>query len=437
MNLASGSTLGAKGQSLVQLYLTIRERPPSATNALIDTIVRTGRAMDFAMRIRRLGRVEQPNLRAYAQLATLSEADLRLWALEAMANAGLLAVVQQAPDPVAIEEQVGVGEGIFDQTTRLWEVLGPTDLERAVLHSAEQLAYVPLTLSDHRGSLESAGHAAHVHDQVFAVLGHLGLLRRERSARLREDVIYSPYVWGSEAVSVAEFLHHLPANEREVLGDLSRAVAERPGSALTSLGAPAMVETARKVGLISATRVVSRSGQEQSFAFSSWLDRSLASGVSDVAHERKLFVAHILFGHRFGFPTTGKIRDPLVLVEALIGRGRVGPATAIGRDYPLLEAAGIVRVSPSAFAGQHYLDLVKADVAEDGLDLLRLAVGDAGGGATQDPFGGLWVPGMTFWGPERDRQSLPEISGSEAEVVGSLVDLLREQTARKLRKEDL
>jgi hypothetical protein len=306
-----------------------------------------------------------------------------------------------------------------------------------VLHSAQQLAYVPLTLSDHRASLEAAGHAASGHEQVFAVLGHLGLLRRERSARLREDVVYSPYMWGSEAVSVAEFLHHLPANEREVLGDLSRAVAERPGSALSSLGAPAMVETARKVGLISATRVLSRSGQEQSFAFSSWLDRSLASGVSDVAHERKLFVAHILFGHRFGFPQTGRIRDPLVLVERLIGRGRVGPATAIGRDYPLLEAAGIVRVSPSERVGQHYLDLVKADVAEDGLDLLRLAVGDAGGGGTQDPFGGLWVPGMTFWGPERDRQSLPEITGSEAEVVGSLVDLLREQTARKLRKEDL
>src|ERR1044071_1190143 len=105
MDSASGSTSAAQGQSLIQLYLTIRERPPSATNALIDTIVRTGRAMDFALRIRRLGRLEQPSLGAYALLATLSEADLRLWALEAMANAGLLAVVQQSPDPVAIEEQ--------------------------------------------------------------------------------------------------------------------------------------------------------------------------------------------------------------------------------------------------------------------------------------------------------------------------------------------
>ncbi len=209
---------------------------------------------------------------------------------------------------------------------------------------ADHLAYAPYVASDVRGMLEAQGYPATEHEGVFRSLQAVGMLRRQRSLALREDVLYSPYVWGTEAVQIAEFLHRIPSNEREVLATVARRSAERPGSTVDDLGAtPEVVVAARKVGLIDATRVVTSGGAERSFAFSPSLERQLAVGATDVTHERKQFVAHILYGHRFGFLGTGRIKNPIVLVSSLINQGRVGPATAIGTDYPLLEATGIVR----------------------------------------------------------------------------------------------
>ena len=60
--------------------------------------------------------------------------------------------------------------------------------------------------------------------------------------------------------------------------------------------------------------------------------------------ERKLFVAHILYRHRYEMWGRGRIEKPLALVRALINRGTVGPTTSIREDYSLLEAQGIVSV---------------------------------------------------------------------------------------------
>src|SRR5207245_4694707 len=107
----------------------------------------------------------------------------------------------------------------------------------------------------------------------------------------------------------------------------------------------ALLQEAERAGFIDAARVVTSTGARQHFAFSSALERQFAArGLTDALHERKLFVAHILFGHYFGFPGTGRIKDPLVLVRAFMNRGVVGPASAITTDYPLLETHGIVTV---------------------------------------------------------------------------------------------
>lgn len=434
----TGSRLG---RAILRVYLNLMAVPPSPATTSLDATSRAGRLTDFSLRIQRHGRLDAARVITFAEFANLSETDLRLWGLENLQSAGSV-IVRRAPsgELLEVEEQVGVGIEVLDQTAVLWEAFGPTDLERATIASADQLAYAPLAESDHRAYLTAQGFPERIHARVFAVLGHLGLLRRERSIRLNEDVLYSPYVWGSDAVPIGEFLHHLPPNERDLVAQLHRDVAERPGAALEGLhGDQALVESARKVGLIHATRVVTTSGQTRTFAFSPALESQLAPGRTDVANDRKLFTAHILFGHRYGFPGTGRIADPVVLVRALISRGQVGPATAIGTDYPSLEARGIVEVVPVPGTGKANLRLVRTEVAEDSLRLLEQALGTGGTGFPLDrSFGSLWVPGVTFISPERDRAMLPEIlPGAEAELMGSLVEELREAAARALRGEQL
>ncbi len=249
-------------------------------------------------------------------------------------------------------------------------------------------------------------------------------------------VIYNEYVWGHGIVPIARFLANLPINEREILTSISTNVIERPGISLSQFHDidSRMISSARKVGFLDATRVVTRGGNETYFAFSPILERGLAINSTDVLHERKLFVAHILFGHRNAPPATGRIQDPLVLVRALLREGEVGPASAINTDYPLLESHGIVKVKASSISGRAFLSLVKRDVVEESLPLLEAALGDTPETSARQSINSLWLPG-SFRGPEEDRQNLHEPSEARAELFESAIKKLREDAQKVTRGE--
>jgi hypothetical protein len=401
-----------------------------------DATSRAGQAMDLAMRIRRHSRLSYEQVKIYGELAGLRESDLRLWCLGALENTGLIEMSTDSSGAIVeIEERVGVAEPVLEQGANVWEGLAPSRAERCAITSSDHLAYAPLVESDHRGMLEAEGYEESLQNRALKALEGVGILRRERSLALNEDVLYSPYVWGTEAVDIAEFMKKLPPNERTMLADISRAAAERPGAAVDVLTPNArLVVGAQKVGLIDAARVATTGGEARDFAFSPTLERMLKPGSTDVAHERKLFVAHILYGHRYATWGEGRIRDPLVLVRALIQRGEVGPATSISNQYPLLESKGIVRVERQS-GGRGMLKLVKKDVARDSLELLRHALQEGDNAGGEGGVAGLWLPG-TFQTPEQNRRNLPELApGVETEVLNSTIEELREAAARALRRE--
>jgi hypothetical protein len=424
------------GRAVLRTYLNVSGRPISPATSFFDATSRAGQAMDLALRIRRHGVLSFDQLKLYGELAALRESDLRMWCLKALEASGLIEVTRDVTGaPTTIEEQVGVAAPILEQAADVWESFGPGRAERCAIASTDHLSYAPLAESDHRAMLEAEGFEESLQDRAFRALRGVGILRSERSVALREDVLYSPYVWGSEAVEIAEFMRKLPPNERQVLARLSQAAAERPGIAVGDLVPnERLIVGAQQVGLIDAARVTTTAGGGRDFAFSPTLERVLGAGSTDVAHERKLFVAHILYGHRYASWSYGRIRDPLLLVRMLIERRVVGPATSIGREYPLLEAKGIVRVEELP-NGRALLHLVKRDVAEDSLKLLRQALTEEEAPGGDAGLRTLWLPG-TFSTPEAVRRTLPEIPPSaEAEVLGSVVEQLREETARVMRGE--
>lgn len=424
------------GRAVVRVYLNVEGLETSPATTFFDATSRAGQAMDLAMRIRRHSRLSYEQIKIFGGLSGLRESDLRLWCLDALENAGLIEASKDTSGEITeVEERVGVAEPVLGQAATVWEGFNPSSVERCAIASSDHLAYAPLAESDHRAMLEAEGYNESLQNRALKALTGVGILRRERSLTLKEDVLYSPYVWGTEAVDIAEFMKRLPPNERTMLAQLSRTVSERPGAAIDALTPnERLVAGAQKVGLIDAARVQTTGGDARDFAFSPTLERMLKSGSTDVAHERKLFVAHILYGHRHAASGQGRIRDPLVLVRALIDRGEVGPATSITREYPLLESKGIVRVERQS-SGRGMLKLVKKDVARDSLELLHQALSDGQGAGGEGGVEGLWVPG-TFRTPERNRRALPELAPSiEAEVLNATIEELREAAARALRRE--
>lgn len=409
--------------------MNLREVRPSPATALLDATRRAGAATDLALRMRRYGRLSYERVEKFGELASLPASELRLWCLPTLRDIGVIDYADADGKITEVEERVGVAAPPLEQCSVLWEALRPKAAEACAIESADHAAYAPMAESDHRAALEAAGYPAELHERAFLSLEAVGLLRREKSKALGERIFYSPYVWGTEAVDIAAFMKNLPPNERELVASLSRQAAEHPGTPVERLpGDERLLRAARKTGMIDATRVMTTGQSERYFAFSPDLEKQLTLGATDATHERKQFVAHILNGHFHGLPRTGRIRDPVALVGALLRKGSVGPTTAAKTDYPLLEAAGIVRVDEMQ-SGLGKLVLVKEDVARDSLELLRRALGE-GSARTTDPLDSLWLPGA-FHSPERDRHSLQEVGeGAEAEVVQSTVEELRALTLR-------
>jgi hypothetical protein len=420
----------------VQVYMNLMSsRPPGPTLAALDTARRAGAATDLMFRLRSNGSVlERGAVETFAQFIGLSRYDLDAWCLDALVAEDVIDVVTRPDGSYTVEERIGVGAPVLEVTSRLLARLGPSPVEACALASAELAGTMPLTERDHRDALIQAGHPEEVHQEAFSHLRAIGLLRNVPSSSLNQDVLFSPHVWGAEAVDIAKFMAKLPSAEREQLAGLAGATLMRPGLPVERLAVDSkLLAGARKVGLIDGARVHTKAG-ERVFAFPPDLDRRFGLERSDAAHERKLFVAHILNGHFYGTRSRGRIDDPIVLVNAMINRGTVGPATAIGHEYPLLESAGIVRARDNG-RGLYFLDLVKTDVAQDSLQLLRAALEGGGGEASANSLSGLWLPG-SFSGPERDRTNL-DVPAAQAEVMNSTLLHLREELQRKNRAEDL
>lgn len=423
----------AHGRAVLRAYLNLRERPSSPARAVFDATMRTGAAILLAERIRRYGSLSYRVMRGFAEASGITESDLRLVLMPLLRSEGLIDYATPGTEPDEITEQVGVAAPLLEQCDALWEACGPALKESTAIQCAELGAVAPMARSDHQGALEAAGFAEAMHADAIVAAEGAGLLYRQPSSVLGEDVLFSPYVWSTEAVDVAEFIGRLPVNERELLMKVSEKTLQRPGLSEEDLGvSDSLLRGARRVGLIDATRVQTTHAAEHSFVFSPMLERQLAVGSTEVTHQRKLFTAHILYGHRYGRPGTGRIDDPLALVGALVRNGTIAPSTAAATDYLLLEAAGIVRVEKTGNLGRLYL--VKDEVARDSLDLLRLAVG----GDEFGPHGEVHLPGSkAFITPERDRAALPAIQpGAEAEALHSSVEYLREELGRKFRGED-
>jgi len=257
-----------------------------------------------------------------------------------------------------------------------------------------------------------------------------------RSSTLGDDVLYSPQVWGAEAVDIAAFMQTLPSAERDQITALTRQAMTRPGLPVSKLGVSEnLLAGARKVGLVAGARVHT-AGDQRLFVFPADLDRRLFGGRADLAHQRKLFTAHVLNGHYYAPYSAGRIRDPVLLVERLIERGTVGPATSIGREYPLLESAGIVSTR-EAYGDRRYLDLVQKDVAIDSLELIKRALDTGEDRGGESDLSSLWLPG-SFAGPERDRAGLDIArAGAEMELMEGAVLDLREHLRRRNRGEEL
>ncbi len=144
--------------------------------------------------------------------------------------------------------------------------------------------------------------------------------------------------------------------------------------------------------------------------------------VEDAFDLAKAFVTSLTFGMTQSSPDRGKITMIQKLMQKLINGEWIGPATAIGQDYQMLEIRGVVQVKPSQqYPNRFLMKLLKKDVGE-----LALKVITSGDISTEVL---LTLPSASiigYTGPERNRAYERKLQAPQIQSnVGELLDVLR------------
>jgi hypothetical protein len=94
----------------------------------------------------------------------------------------------------------------------------------------------------------------------------------------------------------------------------------------------------------------------------------------------KAFVASLSYGMTFSPHSRGRISQLKKLMQSMIDGRSVGPATAIGHDYKVLELNRVVEIKPSSsYPGRFNMRLLKKDIG-----ILALQVLESGDSASEE-----------------------------------------------------
>lgn len=423
------------GRAIVFVHQHDEKIQGPLVRAEVEILLLTGKAMDFAARLKghyKLVILTHDLVLKYAQQAGIGGLELMSTVLPALKRAGLIDYGVDTQGRITqLDEFIGVSATVTEQTVMLLDSLSPSRADLAFLNSVEIGALAPLSQSDHLQEIVKRGFTNQEAEAALRLARAVGLNLNAPSAELNETVVYSPYVWGTKNLSLAKFLTNLPPGERDALLGMSQQVLATPGLHMSKLSAtPSIIRSAQNAGLIQAATVQSSTGASSTYVFSPLFeaDDNLCT-TTEAFHLRKLFVAHILFGHENAAAGRGNIYSPAVLVNALINKGTVGPATNIGTDYHLLEAAGVVMVEPMPSGDRALLKLVKPEIAQSALEWIRKITdisGTEGIKLSQRP--------SSFVKPEDGRTS--DMDGASREILVSAINELRKETQRAARRDD-
>lgn len=267
---------------------------------------------------------------------------------------------------------------VLEHTSDIFDDLTPSPLESAALEVAEEVSERPI---EHNLLLEKVSDAHKLATpQAKAVLQDsvsVGFVDRE-SLDSGRAIYFNGNLFrrGSPKKLAAVFESLSTEDSRKVreLEDLlkNEGCVERD-QALQIVGA-ATFEKLHSIGMFDVNRIAN--AQESVYyvtrpaAFAKYGD----AFIDDALDLTKAFVTCLTYGMTRSASSRGKIRMLAALLRNLIAGHWVGPATAIGEDYKVLELKRVLEVRP-AKDGMFLMRLLKKEVGE--LALQVLTTGDA------------------------------------------------------------
>ena len=253
-------------------------------------------------------------------------------------------------------------------TSSLYEHIGPSEHEEASLVSLEATFQLPRFESELIEAITNRGLSEEVAETTLRLQDSLQLARVSRLSD--ESLFYNEHAFAGDPEKIARALKSLTNTDRQSVQDIQHLVETTPGLSYDLLAnqfPDKVLKLMEGVGLLDALRGRSDIG-EVVFATVPQLQGISIGQLSplsvDVFHKAKILLSCLRFGEVKSESWRGKIDSPdkmMNIVNKLVRGEWVGPATAIGQDYQLLERDGVI-ITKSASYSRYFMQLRQKEV---------------------------------------------------------------------------
>src|SRR5579862_7004142 len=319
---------------------------------------------------------------------------------------GLLEVLRQKRLVDITDSEIAVlgitTRGALGHAADLFEEAGPNQYERAAIDLGDSVSEEPLRRKNVAEEVSDRYKlsASDVSDFLTRAQ-EIGFVDSEGDGD--SQLLFNGNLFRRDSVEkTARVLNSLNSAEegkvqtvRALLGEKGCVKYEEIEGVLGEL----LFEKLRAAGLYDTNIVGNEAGEHAYVTSPAAFHKFVDPLIDDCFDMAKALVAALTYGMTARTANLGRISLPSLLIRKLINGYEVGPATAIGKDYRVLERSRVVSLRPDAqHGGRFYMRLLKREIGE--LALQVLTTGDA---STESLIVLPGAPMSSYTGPEEAR----------------------------------
>lgn len=264
--------------------------------------------------------------------------------------------------------------GALGHAADMFQEAEPTPYEQASLTLAEIASKTPVRRSDVFEQISDLHRLTNAETGDFLIRAEeIGFVDKEGEGNDR--LLFNGNLFRRESVvKTQKVLTSLTGPEQRLVGEVGEKLA-RSGclccSDVETILSKPLFEKLVAVGVYDLNQVTNEEGSHVYITSPSAFHKFVDPLVDDCFDLAKSLVAALTYGMTARSSSEGRITALPALLGKLISGGEIGPATAIGQDYRVLEVNRVVKLRPYiAHPGRFFMKLLKNEVGELALQVL-------------------------------------------------------------------
>lgn len=267
----------------------------------------------------------------------------------------------------------------LEHTATIFDGSSPSPCEQIAIDLAEKASDLPVGKESAEEYITDTYHIAKGETcEILQQCEQIGFFDAETA--LGHQVYFNGNLFRRESIAKANaVLASLSEDDRRKIVELTERLKTSgcipANEAIKALGNE-LYSKMCSIGFLDQNSIGNESGTFTFITRPAAFTKFTNSAADDAFDLAKAFVTSLTYGMTTSPYGRGRIRMIEALMKKLINGHSVGPATAIGQDYKVLEMRGVVEVRPSG-DGRFYMKLLKQEVGQ--LALAVITEGEAGG----------------------------------------------------------